>query len=303
MKNAEKQKLFLTAQTPPLQTLALLAAFALIFAGCTQPELNIQFNASIQTPPQNSSNNTQPPQLQTSFLPDSITICIYGNPLDNAGLQYEEILKENLTLTEQNKSIKLSPKWLDSSSSAAEFEGCSILIAKADETGKYCGKIARQKIKQLVQNKRASLILAQDACTLSPEDPAVFGWDFEWKNFLPLKMDVPGNDAGTLGEIFIARGKFTVNDPYDPAIGDVKNFNFTNWNTTETVQSQDGKIIAFLRTNATVTTEVAVAGIVRKSPLLPMQGYIYYFAYEPTNTPAILRRVIELAAQRNLPVP
>ncbi len=289
---------------------AVFSALALILAGCIVQNVSISngtlaievpdnFTGTVATPaanasatPANASNAT----LQ--ILPDSINVCIVGDK-SAAGAGYENVLAENLTLVEFNKSIALVPKWLDDSSSRAEFTGCGVIIAKDDGVGVICSRVARDAIKLQVQSRRAGFILTQSACSLA-DDPAVQGWDLSWKGFVPLKMDCPHNDPCTLGNAIVENAKFVIDDPYDPAVGDAKNFNLTSINVTDTNQDENGRIVAFLRTNPTKTTEVAYAAVVRKKTILPTEGYTYYFAFDPLQTPSILRRVIELLAKRNV---
>jgi hypothetical protein len=294
----------------------LLILPALLFAGCIQGidfqngtisiEVPDGITGTVVTPAPTagananaSSNQTQNASVQAINLPDSINICIYGDR-SAAGAQYEGVLADNLTLVEFNKSIALVPKWLGGASGAPDFIDCSVIIAKDDAVGQKCGRVARDEIKLQVQTRRTGFILTQGACSLDEDDPAVQGWDFRWKGFLPLKMDCPHNDPCTLGTETVENAKFVIDDPYDPAIGDAKNFNVTNLTITITNQDENGKIAAYVRTDPTKTTEVAYAALVRKSAMLPTEGYLYYFAYDPLRTKSILRRVVELEAIRSL---
>ncbi len=289
---------------------------ALLFAGCIQGvdfqngTISVQVPDNLQVPAipalpnataegANASNQTQNASVQAIRLPDSINVCIYGDK-SAKGSDYEAVLADNLTLVDYNKSIALVPKWLGGQSSALEFADCSVIIAKDDGVGKSCGRVARDAIKLQVQTRRTGFILTQSACSLDESDPAVQGWDFRWKGFLPLKMDCPHNDPCTLGTDTVENAKFVVDDPYDPAIGDAKNFNVTNLTITITNQDENGKIAAYVRTDPTKTTEVAYAALVRTSAMLPTEGYLYYFAYDPLRTKSILRRVVELEAVRSL---
>ncbi len=287
-----------------------ILAISLALAGC----VNVQ-NVSLQngsiiidvpdinaTVPNFSINGTVNSALPNASLeitlPDTVNACIFGNR-DASGVKMEEALAENLTLVEFNKSIAIAPKWLDGSASRLEFQNCNIIIAKDDEVGKICPRTARDEIKLQVQTKRTGFILAQGACELA-DDPAVQGWDFRWIGFLPLKMDCPHNDPCTLGTVLIENGKFVIDDPYDPAVGDAKNFNFTNWNVTVTNQDEFGKIPVYLRTEPTKTVEAAYAGLVRKTNILPTEGHVYYFSFDPTLAPSIFRRVVDLALTRSV---
>ncbi|MFQ5405817.1 MAG: hypothetical protein ACE5DI_01530 [Candidatus Micrarchaeia archaeon] len=277
---------------------------ALVLTGCVNIGSNVTIqNNTLDAPSLNGSVDVEMPNAtlnisQTDFslrLPNSIKVCIIGQQ----NQEYENVLQENLTLVNFNKSIRLQSVWLSESSSRLEIEECSVIIAKDDSTGRICGRIMREAVKKRATQNRAGFILTQNACTLT-DDPAVSGWDLSWKGFVPLKMDNPSNEPIALGTETLENGKFVVEDSTDPAIGVVKNFNFSNWTVTKTDQTANGKIVALLRTDPVKTTQPAYAGIVRKTSLLPQDGYVYYFSYDPTKTPTILRLVLELQAKRHL---
>ena len=276
--------------------------FSFLLLGCLQFESSVKVNASlpgevnITLPTANqTTNQTNQSNASVASLPDSLKICFYGDAKTN-GSEYAAVIAENLTLFRagQNKTIGLEATWLDATSGPGDFSGCAVIVLKDDAKGKVCDSVQRMAIRERIITGNSGLIAIKEACTRANDDPAVFGWDYKLAGVIPAKMDVPGRDPEAIGTYEIAESLFDIKSD-DPALAGMKNFNISNIEGIKVTPANTGYPSAYFRSDPTKLTAPAPYAIIQMST---GANYAYYFSYDPLRTPSILRRVIELLAEK-----
>ena len=175
-----------------------------------------------------------------------------------------------------NRSISML--WFDPiSTSPGQLDQCKLIILKSGDKGAFLSADLRMKITNLVY-KGANLIVALDAATRTPGGSEAVGWQYKL-NIVPARFV---STDGSKAEIKLVSGKIERLSS-DEIFAGLSEFDF-NGQFVFLNPSPDGEAIALLNSNSGTSYAIMrnVHGL----------GKVYYFAYDPVNTPELFANTI-----------
>ena len=170
-----------------------------------------------------------------------------------------------------NRSISMV--WFDPiSTSPGQLDRCKLIILKPGDKGSFLSADLRMKITNLVY-KGANLIIGLDAATRTPGGSEAVGWQYKL-NIVPARFVFTD---GSKAEIKLVSGKIERLSS-DEIFSSLSEFDF-NGQFVFLNPSPDGEAIALLTSNSGTSYAIMrnIHGL----------GKIYYFAYDPINTPEL----------------